>query len=46
VDISLPASGAAAGTYQVLKATIDTAGRVTSAVDNTIITIVNAIIFG
>jgi hypothetical protein len=43
---TLSATGVTAGTYPVLKATIDSAGRVTSATDNTIITIVNAIIFG
>lgn len=46
VDITLGASGATAGTYPILKATIDSAGRVTSAQDNTILTIINAIIFG
>jgi len=54
-DVSIPASsnsatlsstGVVAGTYPVLKATIDSSGRVTAATDNTIITIVNAIIFG
>jgi len=42
----LSASGATAGTYPILKATIDSAGRVTYAEDNTILTIINAIIFG
>jgi hypothetical protein len=46
VQLSLNSSGATAGTYQVLKATIDNTGRVTSATENVIITIVNAIIFG
>jgi hypothetical protein len=46
VDITLAASGAAAGTYPILKATIDSAGRVTAASDNTILTIINAIVFG
>ena len=43
---TLSSTGVAAGTYPILKATIDSAGRVTSATDNTILTIVNAIIFG
>lgn len=46
VQISLNSSGATAGTYEVLKATIDATGRVTSATENVIVTIVNAIIFG
>lgn len=46
VVVNMAASGAAAGTYPILKATIDSAGRVTAASDNTILTIVNAIIFG
>jgi len=46
VDITLPATGVAAGTYPILKATIDSAGRVTFAQDNTILTIINALVFG
>jgi hypothetical protein len=43
---TLSSTGVVAGTYPVLKATINSSGRVTAATDNTIITIVNAIIFG
>lgn len=46
VDITLGSSGATAGTYPILKATIDSAGRVTAASDNTILTIINALVFG
>lgn len=46
VIVNMAPSGAAAGTYPILKATIDSAGRVTAAQDNTILTIINAIIFG
>jgi hypothetical protein len=46
VVVNMAASGATAGTYPILKATIDSAGRVTAASDNTILTIINAIIFG
>ena len=46
VDITLNASGVTAGSYLVTGATIDTAGRVTSATENYYLTIVNALIFG
>jgi DUF4097 and DUF4098 domain-containing protein YvlB len=46
VIVNMAASGATAGTYPILNATIDSAGRVTAASDNTILTIINAIIFG
>ena len=46
VIVNMAASGATAGTYPILKATIDSAGRVTSASDNTILTIINALVFG
>jgi hypothetical protein len=46
VVVNMAASGATAGTYPILKATVDSAGRVTYAEDNTILTIINAIIFG
>jgi hypothetical protein len=46
IDMILAPSGAAAGTYPILKATIDSAGRVTYAEDNTILTIINALVFG
>jgi hypothetical protein len=46
VIVNMAASGATAGTYPILKATIDSAGRVTAASDNTILTIINALVFG
>lgn len=46
VVVNMAASGATAGTYPILKATIDSAGRVTAASDNTILTIINALVFG
>jgi hypothetical protein len=46
VVVNMASSGVAAGTYPILKATIDSAGRVTYAEDNTVLTIVNALIFG
>jgi len=46
VDVTLPATGVTAGSYIVTGATIDVKGRITAAVDNFYLTIVNALIFG
>jgi hypothetical protein len=46
VVVNMANSGATAGTYQVLGATVDAKGRITSAQENYYITIVNALIFG
>lgn len=46
VVVNMANSGATAGNYLVLGATVDSKGRVTAAQENYYITIVNALIFG